>query len=604
MGYEFNENDVFSFADLNGHKTTKRGKELHFTYCPYCLGGKHNDKETFSINLKTGAFKCLRSSCNKSGHFVELARDFNFPLDFGETKQYKELPQKAISSNDAAIKYLESRCIGEETAKKYKITTQNKDANILVFPFYDENGVLVSAKYRKCNYDKSRDKNKEWFEAGTKPILFGMAQCEDFGRLVITEGQLDSLSVAASGIKNAVSVPNGATGFTWIANVWEWISKFKEIVIFGDMENGKMTLLDTLLKRLNNKILAVQKEYYLGEKDANDILKNYGSDAVRKAVENASPVKVKNVIELSDVKSVDINTLEKIKTNIAPIDRIIGGLIMGQVILLTGKSGHGKSTFMSQLVCEALEQNESVFIYSGELAGYHFKRWLDYQLAGSEHLVENKNEYDEMTYTIKPDIVKRLNSWYKGRAFIYDNSYIDGLQDEAQEKESLLQTVEKVVKQYGTRLVCIDNLMTAMDGTGANELYREQGNFVGELKRMAVKYNIAVILVAHPKKSKDGKDDLVNDDVLGSSDITNKVDVVMSYKRKDDEVCGGILSITKNRLFGRYARGEGAIQLCYSDKTKRITPFGTENKKYSWECPFGEVVSASNELWNFDAAPF
>ena len=86
------------------------------------------------------------------------------------------------------------------------------------------------------------------------PILFGMAQCEDFTRLIITEGQLDSLSVASCDIKNAVSVPTGALGFTWLANCWDWVNKFEEIVVFGDYEKGKITLIETLEKNALHKI--------------------------------------------------------------------------------------------------------------------------------------------------------------------------------------------------------------------------------------------------------------------------------------------------------------------------------------------------------------
>ena len=67
---------------------------------------------------------------------------------------------------------------------------------------------------RKTDFDKSRDKNKEWCENYTMPILFGMKQCVDFGTLVITEGQIDSLTLADCGIKNAVSVPTGCLLYT------------------------------------------------------------------------------------------------------------------------------------------------------------------------------------------------------------------------------------------------------------------------------------------------------------------------------------------------------------------------------------------------------
>ena len=77
MSYEFNRNDVYGFARTISTDVKEKGNELFFKYCPYCHGGG-KDKDTFSINLDNGTFKCFRSSCSKQGHFVELARDFGY----------------------------------------------------------------------------------------------------------------------------------------------------------------------------------------------------------------------------------------------------------------------------------------------------------------------------------------------------------------------------------------------------------------------------------------------------------------------------------------------------------------------------------------------
>lgn len=577
MSYEFKKDDVLEFAYSNGHETKTKGDELFFKWCPYCSGG-YKDKETFSINLNTGAFKCFRSSCDKHGHFVELARDFDFKLEFDQPRAYRKLSQKEIEVRDAAVAFMASRGISEETCRRYKITTKKKEPSIIVFPFYDDHGILQFVKYRNSKYNGKG--NKEWCEKDTMPIPFGMMQCEDFGRLVITEGQMDSLSVAECGIKNAVSVPTGATGFTWLANCWEWISGFEEVVVFGDCEKGKITLADTLRARLKQTVRVVRKQDYLGEKDANDILLKYGKQAVITAVENAEIPKIENVKDLALVESVDLNALPRIKTNIADIDRLIGGLVMGQVVLLTGKRGNGKSTFMSQLVCEALEQGEPVFVYSGELADYHFKRWIDYQIAGPKNINQRLNEFGDYEYTISDQTIQKISDWYRGKAYIYDNDYIPDGEDEM---ESLIETIEKVIRQYGVRLICIDNLMTAMETVSEqNQLYLAQSKFVGKLKRIAKKFDVAVVLVAHPRKSKDNFD---NDDVSGSADITNRVDVVMSYQRVDNEEFDSQLLITKNRLFGRYANGEKAIKMYYSPSSKRIFTSDSE-RCYGWEKDF------------------
>lgn len=578
MGYTFKANDVLDFARTIGADTHQKGDELFFRYCPKCRGGR-GDTDTFSVNLENGTFKCFRATCDYHGHFVELARDFDYDLGFGEKRVYKKLPQKPFVVRDEAIAYMATRGIGEAVCRKYEITSRKDNKNVIVFPFFDEQGVLRFVKYRNAKFRKGIDKNKEWSETDTMPIPFGMKQCQGFDRLVITEGQIDSLSLAECGIKNAVSVPTGATGFTWVTNCYDWISKFKEIIVFGDNEHGKITLADGLRARLSMTIKVVRRKDYLGEKDANDILLKYGKSAVVRAVESAEVPKLENVKDLSTVQNVDLNSLQKIKTNIPTVDKIIGGLVMGQLIVLTGKRGEGKSTFMSQLVCEALEQQETVFIYSGELADYHFKRWIDYQLAGPDNVRGSLNPYGDFEYTLSESALNAITTWYRGRAYIYDNSWIP---ENENELESLPDTIEKAIKQYGIRLVCIDNLMTAMETVNDNtQLNLAQSNFVGKLKKIAVKYDVAVILIAHPRKS---REDITNDDVSGSSDITNKADVVMSYQRVDgSDTCNGKLFITKNRLFGKYAVGDRAILLRYDDATKRIFAEGGDSHHYSWE---------------------
>lgn len=587
MPYTFKREDALAFADYVGIQTHEKGNELNFEYCPMCKGGTNgHDKNTFSINLESGAFCCLRSSCGYSGHFVELARDFDYQLDLDIPRIYKRLkqPDRPIKPNGVAVRYMQSRGISPETTMRYEITGHKTQKDAICFPFYDDQGKLVFIKYR--NTKPKPRQPKEWCEADTMPILFGMKQATDFGSpLIICEGQMDSLSVAEAGFANAVSVPTGANGFTWLQPCYEWLLRFKEVVVFGDYENGKITLLDTLKARLPMTVRAVRKQDYLGEKDANAILCKYGANAVQTAVMNAEIPKLENVKDLSTVRSVDMASVEKIPTGVSELDQTIGGLCMGQVILLSGKRGEGKSTFGSQIIANALEAKENVFVYSGELADFHFKRWLDYQLAGSQNVTSRTTDYG-VVYDISEEAVQKITAWYKGRAFIYDNEY---LPDGKTEYETLPETIEKVIKQYNTRLVFIDNLMTAMDRIDdQGNLYLAQSNFVGELKKIAMKYQVVILLVAHPRKSLGA---FTNDDVSGSSDITNKVDVVMSYSRAEEGLpYQSMLAVTKNRLWGRLRMGDpntengsGAIPLNYSDATKRVWGRYDKTKHYGWE---------------------
>lgn len=589
MGYEFQERDLLGLASKLGAETRRKGDELFFKWCPYCHGGGH-DKDTFSVNLTTGLFKCFRSGCDRHGHFVQLARDFGYPLDMGDgPRKYRELPQRPLKVKEQAVRYLEGRGISRGVTERYHISARKDNENVLVFPFYDENHTLRFVKYRKTDFDKERDKNKEWCEKDTMPILFGMDQCQDFSQLVITEGQIDSLSLAEAGIPNAVSVPNGARGFTWIENCWDWVSKFPEVVVFGDCERGKITLVDELSRRLRCKLRVVRQEDYLGEKDANAILQRYGPEAIRQAVHNAQVLPVNHVVRLADVESVDLNDLERIRTGFSNLDRVVDGFFMGQLVLLTGKRGEGKSTLMGQLMAEALNQGYKVLAYSGELPGYQFKRWLDFQLAGPQNVLTTYNVYSDPRYSLEEDTVQRLNRWYYDNAFLYDNNSLNG-----DEYESLLETIEKTIQRYGVKLVCVDNLMTAIDVASADSQYIQQSQFVRSLKQIAVRYNVVVLLVAHPKKT-DGKV-TDNDAVSGSSDITNRADIVLSYvKNAEGEAPGGKVFVMKNRMTGKLALGDGAVAMEYEPSSKRIYQAGSSpSYKYDWERIPAEFGSADD----------
>lgn len=579
--YEFKREDAFRFADMVYGGKKQKGDELEFQFCPYCKGGSRKDKGTFSINLNTGQFECKRSSCSARGNMLSLSRDFGFSVSEEIDRYYnindyngkfKKFKEAHIQSKDGAVKYMAERGISEDICRKYEITTKEGQDNVLVFPFKNETGELKFIKYRNLDFVKGQSAgSKEWCEAKCMPILFGMNHCDDFEELVITEGQIDSLSLAEAGIKNAVSVPTGKNGFTWIPHCWDWLIQFKSLVIFGDNENGQITLSDTLSKRFPNKVRIVNSEDYKGCKDANEILQNYGKQALVDAVAKAKEVPSKQIKSLADVEAVDILNSESIKTNIPALDILLsGGMHLGQLILLSGERGDGKSTFMSQLIVEATEQGYVSFVYSGELMDYYFKRWIDMQIAGRKELPN--------------PVINKLNDWYRNKIFLYDNNVV-----EDEEMEELLTVVETAIQKHDAKLICIDNLMTAMEVDPREDLYRAQSRFVGKLAKIAKTHNVVVLLVAHPRKS---NGDFSNDVISGSADITNKVDIVMGYCR-DINYADHMrtLIVTKNRLTGKLAK-PGDIVLDYSEDSKRIVQHGCGfDKKYSWD----KIVPAENE---------
>jgi twinkle protein len=588
--YKFSPDDAERFAIQVGIPVRRHGEELILKKCPYC-GSYSEDKEKFSINLITGQFYCFRASCHAKGNMITLAKDFNFSLGgeadeyYRGTKRFKNIAGKEKPvTKPAAVAYMERRGISEEVTKRYNLTVQSKNENVLVFPFYDENDQLQFVKYRKMDYDKAKDSAKEWCEADCKTILFGINHCDPGNEtLVITEGQIDSLSLAEAGIANAVSVPTGAKGFTWVPHCWDFLKKFKTLIVFGDYENGHITLLEELSQRFDGTIKHIQFEDYLGCKDANEILLKHGRQALVDAVGRAVLVEHPKIKSLADVERVDLGQMERFPTGFTSLDRILGGFHFGQLILLTGERGEGKSTLASQFGTLAVSAGYNVFFYSGELLNWYLKNWFDLQVAGIKHINRKVSTYGFASYTIDAQVIPSMEKWYRDKVYIYDNNILA----DKSEEDTLLGILEVAIKQYGCRVLIIDNLMTAMVDDTAVDQYRQQTIFVNALAKMAKQYNVVIFLIAHPRK-KQGLVGFDNDDVAGSSNITNLVDVVLRYSRpKGNDIppdtMDRVLTVLKNRLTGQTNRN--GIKLFFQEGSKRIAE---SSYAFDWELGWEE----------------
>ena len=156
-------------------------------------------------------------------------------------------------------------------------------------------------KYRAPRKPLPKEK-KEWQCANTRPILFGMDLCSFSQPLIITEGQIDALSLYEAGVRNAVSVPSGCSNLDWIDHCWDWLEKFQSIILFGDSDEPGRKMVREVVRRLDEARCMVVEEYPEKPdgtpcKDANEILFCFGAETLRNTLESAQPVPVKGIIQ-------------------------------------------------------------------------------------------------------------------------------------------------------------------------------------------------------------------------------------------------------------------------------------------------------------------
>jgi twinkle protein len=123
-----------------------------------------------------------------------------------EPRTKSKTERKLISGEFIA---LTKRNISEETCKKFGYQAgEYKDGKVQIAPYYSSSGELVAQKVR------FPDKNFTVLGDISKAGLFGANLWSSGKKIVVTEGEIDALSV--SQVQNnkwpVVSVPNGAQG--------------------------------------------------------------------------------------------------------------------------------------------------------------------------------------------------------------------------------------------------------------------------------------------------------------------------------------------------------------------------------------------------------
>ena len=572
---------IVSFADehLQPYKLRSKqvgGDEISPKLCPFCNGGPHGDEYSFALSIDKGLFVCKRGSCGRRGRFEELAEHFgqqiSYQMDRPTMSKKAETTYKLPDTvhhepTEEIYHYFETRKISRSTVNAYGIKAD--DSGNIIFPFY-VNGENVFEKFRKPRKPAPGER-KEWRYAGSKPVLFGMDLCSFSKPLIICEGQIDAMSLHQAGIMNAVSVPSGCDDLTWIETCFDWLEKFKTIILFGDNDEPGKRMVQTVVRRLDESRCRIVEDYPDNPsgkpcKDANEILYHLGEFALLEMVENAKDVPVKGILDLAEVIPYDPTTVPRIKTMIPALDETIGGLVEGGITVFTGKPGEGKTTITGLLLLNAIEQGHSVCAYSGELRKERFQSWINMQCAGSDYIgLKNDAVKGKQVPFLSYQVQQRIMDWYKGKFFLFDNNEIF----DKNQAESIIEVFTMAVRRHGCKLFLVDNLMTALADT--EEETKAQGRFANALKNFANRYGVHIIIVAHPRKTKAGES-IRGDDIGGNSATIRLADNAVVVEKPN-------LRVIKSREEGR----EQMIECCYCPDSRRIYQASVgDMNRFSW----------------------
>lgn len=574
--------------------------------CPY-----HNeDTASFIYDKKRHRFKCFGCGKNvdlidvlmeKGRSFVDSVKylmnkaeiEFSFPEQHVRTIERYQYPHEESRDNDMSLvyEYLGSRGISKNVIQYLDIRA-DMNGNIC-FNTYDQNDTLTVVNYRKSK-KVAHGENKCWFQKGADAadLLWNMNRVNTSNPLVITEGQVDCASVIQAGYLNCVSILKGCNSMGWIEYCWDWLQQFDEIIIFSDGDKPGVKMRNEVINRLGAmrcKYVECPKklEYkntgrIVPVKDANEILQCKGEKYLRNLIYTAKDIPITSVARLSEIEELNPTQMDGFTIGIKSLDNELMKIFTGGVTLLTGLPSAGKTTFLNQIVLSAMDSGYKTFLFSRELLNGMSKGWFNQVAAGRRNMhpipLKNGNEF----YIVNDNVSECITNYYDDKFYIYRD-------EEENNEDKLFESMELCATKKGLRLFVIDNLMTVQLKTDTNDMNKSQTDFMNRLIKFSMKYDVAVVCVAHPRKIQSGAD-IGLFDISGSQNIVNLATRTISLKRvseKDKEDIKNkyygydvIISIVKDRIFG--STKENPV---YYDKISRrfFSNYEEFDRAYGWD---------------------
>ena len=351
---------------------------------------------------------------------------------------------------------------------------------------------LINIKYRDGR------KNFKLYK-GAEKVFYNINSIVGYDTCVITEGEMDVLALHEAGIKNCISVPNGATlnsnNLDYLDNCIDYFEDKEKIILAVDSDEAGQALQSELVRRLGAEVCFIAS--FDDCKDANEYLQKHGKEKLQERITTARPVPLENVTTFKDIEDevTDFvrNGFKKgYQVGLSNFDEIFS-TYTGQFITVTGIPSSGKSDFVDQMVVGynqnyawktafASPENAPTYLHAHKLMR---KTW--------QGMPSSKDIHGE--------------KWNRVANHVNDNYFFIDM--ERYTLESVLRKGAELVKRKGIKCLVIDPFNKVRDvDCKTEDVNRYTMEYLTKIEMFAKKYDVLVFVVAHPTKmykDKDGK---------------------------------------------------------------------------------------------------
>jgi twinkle protein len=491
MQVETTEINGFLIDEFNIHKLDEGVKQ---GICPLCS----SDRKPKNQNAKCASYDWQRGlgtchNCNSTFQLHTYKRK-------GEPEKVyvKPEPYKLQEPGTKVEDWFKTRGISKQTIDDLKITEGSewmpqtqKSENVIKFNYF-AGGELVNIKYRDGR------KNFKLYK-GAEKVFYNIDSIVGYNECVIVEGEMDVLALHEAGIKNVISVPNGATlnsnNLDYLDNCIDYFDDKEKIILAVDSDEAGQALQSELIRRLGSEVcyLATFEDC----KDANEYLLKHGKEKLSGRIKGSKPVPMENVTTFRDIEGEITDFVHNgfkpgYQVGLEHFDSIFS-TYTGQFITVTGIPSSGKSDFVDQMVI-----------------GYNQNYGWKTAFASPENVP---------TYLHAHKLMRKVWQGMPTKADIGGDKW-NQIADHCNESffhidmehytlESVLRKAAELVKRKGIKCLVIDPFNKVRDVDSRTEdVNKYTMEYLQKIEIFAKKYDVLVFIVAHPTKmykDKDGK---------------------------------------------------------------------------------------------------
>ena len=454
--------------------------------CPLCSHDrqpKNQKAQCASYDWERGLGTCHNCSTTFQLH--------TYQRKGASEKEYVRPDQKPTKElNSKVVQWFKTRGISQKTLTDLRVgegpeymPQTGKTENTIWFN-YLMGDQLINVKYRDGR------KNFKLYK-GAEKVFYNINSIVGYDTCIITEGEMDVLALHEAGIKNAISVPNGATltnnNLDYLDNCIDYFEDKEKVILAVDQDDAGQMLQQELIRRLGAEVCFLVT--FEDCKDANEYLLKYGKEKLAERVTKARPVPLENVTTFKDIED---EVTDFVKNGFKPGYQVglpnfddIFSTYTGQFITVTGIPSSGKSDFVDQMVV-------------GYNANYGWKT----AFASPENAPTYLHAHKLMRKTWG-DMPTRADiggaKWNEVSEHVNDNYFFIDM--DKYSLESVLRKGAELVKRKGIKCLVIDPFNKIRDiDCKTEDVNRYTMEYLTKIEMFCKKYDVLTFIVAHPTK--------------------------------------------------------------------------------------------------------